>query len=96
MFPLKLLLTNIQVSKLRKTFENNFWANIELSKAKLQKIGQSVGFIGIFLGPLPKTGLPLIRNVLKLQSQRLLIPLELTAGVSAADAAIHKYKSNNL
>ena len=59
-------------------------------------MGQSVGFIGIFLGPLPKTGLSLIRNVLKLQAQRLLIPLELTAGASAADAAILKYKSNNL
>ena len=37
----KLLLTNTQVSMLRKVFENNYSANIKLSKTKLHKIGQS-------------------------------------------------------
>ena len=37
----KLLLTNTQVSMLRKAFENNYSANIKLSKTKLHKIGQS-------------------------------------------------------
>ena len=36
----KLLLTNTQVSRLRKAFANNFSANIKLSKIQLHKIGQ--------------------------------------------------------
>ena len=59
-FPHKLLLTNTQVSKLRKTFANNSSANIKLSKTQLHKIGQSGGFLGRLLGPLRKTGSPLI------------------------------------
>ena len=42
-FPHKLLLTNTQVSKLRKAFANNFSANIKFSKTHLHKIGQAVG-----------------------------------------------------
>ena len=57
----KLLLTNTQVSKLRKTFPNDSSANIKLSKTQLQKTGQSGEFLGRLLGPLLKTGLPLIR-----------------------------------
>ena len=85
-FPQKLLLTNTQVSKLRKTFANFSSANIKLSKAQLHKIGQSGGFLGRRLGPLLKTGFPLKGNVAK----SVLIPLKLTAVVSATDAAIHK------
>ena len=55
----KLLLTNTQASKLHKAFANN------LSKTQLHKIGQSGGFLGKLLGPLLKTGLPLIGNILK-------------------------------
>ena len=40
-FPHKLLLTNTQVSKLRKAFANSSSANIKLSKTQLHKIGQS-------------------------------------------------------
>ena len=36
-FPHKLLLTNTQVSNLRKPFANNCSANIKLSKTKLHK-----------------------------------------------------------
>ena len=60
-----MLLTNIQVLKLRKTFSNNYSANIKLSKTQLNKIAQSGRFLGRPLGPLLKTGLPLIGNVLK-------------------------------
>ena len=42
------------------------------------------------LGPLLKTGLPLIGNVLKTLTKSVLIPLGLTAAASATDAAIHK------
>ena len=40
-FPHKFLLTNIQVSKIRKAFANGSSANIKLSKTQLHKIGQS-------------------------------------------------------
>ena len=48
---------------------------------------QSGGFLSKLLGPLLKTGLPLIKNVIK---PLVLIPLGLTAAASAADAGIHK------
>ena len=37
----KLLLPNIQVSELRRTFESTSSANMKLSKTQLHKIGQS-------------------------------------------------------
>ena len=55
----KLLLTNTQVSKLRKAFANNSSANIKLSKNELHIIGQSGGFLGKLSGPILKTGLTL-------------------------------------
>ena len=88
--PHKLLLTNTQVSKLRKAFENDFSANVKLSKTQLHKIGQSGGVLGKLLEPLLKTGLPLIGNVLKPLAKSILIPLGLPAAASATDAAIHK------
>ena len=48
------------------------------------------GFLGRLLGPLLKTGLPLITNVIKPLTKNVLIPLGLTAAVAAADAGIHK------
>ena len=51
---------------------------------------QSGGFLGRLLGPLLKTGLPLIKNVIKPPTKSGLIPLRLTAAASAADAGIHK------
>ena len=64
-FPHKFLLTNTQVSRLCKYFGNNSSANIKLSITQLHKIGQSWEFLGKLLGPLLKTGLPLMKNVLK-------------------------------
>ena len=55
----------------------------------MHKLGQSGGFLGALLGPLLKTGLPLMKNVLKPLAKRVLIPLGLTAA-SATDVAIHK------
>ena len=89
-FPHKLLLTNTEVLKLRKDFGNGSSANMKLSKTHLHKIGQSGGVLGRLLGPLLKTGLPLIGNVLKRLAKSVLIPLRLTATASATDAAIHK------
>ena len=89
-FPHKLLLTNRQVSNLRKAFANHLSADIKLSKTQLSKIIQSGGFLVRLLGPLLKTGLPLIKYVIKPLAKSVLIPLELTAAASAADAGIHK------
>ena len=89
-FPHKLLLTNTQVSKFCKAFANGSSANIKLSRTQLNKIGQSGGFLGRLLRPLPKTGFPLIGNVLKPLAKSVLMPLVLTAATSAIDAAIHK------
>ena len=91
-FPHKLLLTNRQVSNLHKAFANNSSADIKLSKTQLSKMIQSGGFLGRLLGPLLKTGLPLIKNVIKPLAKSVLIPLGLTAAASAADAGIHKKK----
>ena len=49
---------------------------------------QSGGSVGILLDPLLRTGLPLIKNVMKPLAKCTLIPLELTVAASAAD--IHK------
>ena len=51
---------------------------------------QSEGFLGRLLGPLLKTGLPLTKNVIEPLAKSILIPLGLTAAVSAANARIHK------
>ena len=51
---------------------------------------QSGGFLGRLLGPLLKTGLLLIKNVIKSLDKSVLVPLGLTAAASAADAGIHK------
>ena len=45
-FPHKLLLTEKQVSSLRKSFANNSSADIKLSKTQLSKMIQSGGFRG--------------------------------------------------
>ena len=77
--PHKLLLTNRQVSNLCKVFANYLSTDIKLSKTQLSKMIQSGGFLGRLLGPLLKTGLPLIKNVIKPLAKSVLIPLGLTA-----------------
>ena len=89
-FPHRLLLTNRQVSNLGKAFANHSSADIKLSKTQLSKMIQSGGFLDRLLGPLLKTGLPLIKNVIKPLAKGVLIPLGLTAAASAADAGIQK------
>ena len=89
-FPHKLLLTNRQVSNLRKAFANHLSAGIKLSKTQLSKMIQLGGFLGKLLGPLLKTGLGLIKSVIKPLAKIVLIPLGLTGAASAADAGIHK------
>ena len=88
--PHELLLTIRQTTKLRNAIENNMSTGIKLSKAQISKIIQSAGFLGKLLGPLIKTGLPLIKIVIKPLTKSVLIPLGLTAAASAADAGIQK------
>ena len=89
-FSHKLLLTNRQVANLRKAFANYLSTDIKLSKTQLSKMIQSGGFLGRLLGPLLKTGLPLIKNVIKPLPKSVLIPLGITAAASAAVAGIHE------
>ena len=89
-FSHKLLLTNRQVSNLRKAFANYLSTNIKLSKTQLSKMIQSGGFLGRLLGRLLKAGLPLIKNVIKPLAKSVLIHLGLTAAASAGDAGLHK------
>ena len=88
--PHDLLLTTRQKTKLRNSFNSNMSTDLELSKAQISEISQSGGFLGRLLSPLLKTGLPLIKNVIKPLAKSVLVPLGLTAVASVADAGIHK------
>ena len=81
-----MLLTTIQNTKLRNTINNNLATDIKLSKAQINKLIQSGGFLGKLLstlsGPLMKVALPLAKNVLA--------PLGLTAAMSPIDGSIQK------
>ena len=61
----KLFLTNRQVANLRKAFANYLSTDINLSKTQISNMTQSGGFLGRVLGPLLKTGLPLMKNAIK-------------------------------
>ena len=83
--PHELLLTTRQTTELRNAIENNLQTDIKLSKAQISKIIQSGGFFGKTLGPLLKTGLPLLKLVIK-----PLGLLGLTAASSAIDPGVQK------
>ena len=82
-FAHKLLLTNRQILSLRKAFANHTSVDIKLSKAQLTEM-QKGRFLK-FLMPLLKSGLPLLKSVVK-----PLVMLGLTTAASAIDAAINK------
>ena len=71
----KLLLDNRKVTNLPKAFPKSSPVNIKLSKTQLSKMMQLGGFLGRLLGSLLKTGLPLIKNVIKPLAKSVLIPL---------------------
>ena len=89
-FPHKLLLTNRQVVNLYKGFAKKALTNIKLSKTQLSKMVQLGGFLGRLLGPLPKTGLPLIKNEIKPLAKSFLMPSGYTAATSVVDPGIHE------
>ena len=82
-FPHKLLLTNRQVANLRKAFANHTPTDIKLSKKQLAKMRKGEPLR--FLAPLLKSGLPLLKPVIKPLGM-----LDITAAASATDAAINK------
>ena len=89
-FSHELLLTDRQVSSIRKAFSINSSVDIKFSKTQLSKMIQSGRFLGKLLGPLLKSGLPLMKIVITPLVKNVLISLGLTAAASAADAGIHK------
>ena len=89
-FPHELLLTERQVSSICKAVSNNSSVDIKFSKTQLSKLTQSGGFLCKLLGPLLKTELLLIKNVITPLAESVLISLGLTAAASVADAGIHK------
>ena len=83
--PHELLLITRQRTKLRNAIENNMSTDIKLSKAQISNIIQSGEFLGKILGPLLKTGLPLLKSVIK-----PLGLLGLTAASSSIDTGVQK------
>ena len=77
------MLINRQVANIRKGFASHTSNEIKLSKAQLTKM-QKGGFLR-FLAPLLKSGLPLLKSVIKPLGM-----VGLTAAASATDAAINK------
>ena len=82
----ELLLKTRQKTKLRNAFNNNVSTDLNISKAQISKIIQTVGFLGSLLsklaGPLIKVAITLAKNVLA--------PLGITAAALAIDAGIKK------
>ena len=89
-FPHKLLLTTRQVANLCKAFANYLSTDIKLSKTQSSEMIQSEAFLGRLLGPLLKTVLSLIKNVIKPLAKSVLNLVGLTAAASVPDAGIHK------
>ena len=89
-FPHELLLTDRQVSSICRAFANNSSDNIKFLKTQLSQMIHSGELLGKLLGPLLKTGLQLIKNVITPLVKSVLVPLGLTASASAEDAVIYK------
>ena len=89
-FPHKLLVTNRQIANLRRAFANHRSTHIKLTKTQLSMLILSGLFLGRLLGPLLKTGLPLMKNVIEPLAISVLVPLGLTAAASVGNAGIHK------
>ena len=85
-----LSLNNRQVVNLRKAFVDKSTNDIKSSKTQICKMIQSGRFLGRLIRPLLKTGLPLIKNVIKPLPKIVLVLLGLPSAASAADAGIHK------
>ena len=90
--PHELLLTTRQKTKLRNAFNNNMSTDLKLSKAQINKIIQSGGFLGSLLS---KLAVPLMK-VKILSAKNVLAPLGITEADSSIDAAIQNKKQKNM
>ena len=64
-FPHKLLLTDTQISKIRKAFANGSLANIKFSKTQLSKMIQSGGILGELVAAIPQAMFLVGKELLK-------------------------------
>ena len=71
-------------------FANYLSTDTKLQKTQLSKMIQLGEFLGRLFGPLFKTGLPIMENVIKPLAKSVLIPLALTAAASIVEAGMHK------
>ena len=85
-FPHEPLLTRRQKTKSRNAF-NNMSTDLKLSKAQILKIIQSGKFSGSLLSKLAG---PLMKVAVFWQKKNILVPLGITAAVSAIAAGIQK------
>ena len=76
--------------KLLQQLKSGFKKTINWNKHESSIKTFAGGFLGKLLGPLLKTGLPLMKSVITSVAKSVLIPLGLTAAASAADAGMHK------
>ena len=79
-------MTEQQLNKLRKKIENNMSTGIKLSKVQINKMIKEGGnLIRLLMNFLPK----LIKPAISI-GKNILVPLGLSAAMSATDAAIQK------
>ena len=81
-------LTNNEINYIMKVIKSLENKGILLNRTT-RKIASQGGFIN-FLRPLKAAGLPLMKSVLTPIAKNVLLPLGLSAGMSAADVAIQK------
>ena len=86
---IKLSKKQLSKTQLSKINQKDFLVEKTITKNTIIK-DESGGFLSRLLGPLLKTGLTLIKNIIKPLAKSVLIPLRLTAAASAADAGIQK------
>ena len=79
-----MFLTQTQINKLREKVEHNMSTDIKLSKAQINKLIKE----GVALGSMLATFLPKLIKPAILLGKNILAPLELSAAMSATDAAI--------
>ena len=89
-FAHELILNNKQVANICQVLANNSSTDIKLLKIQLSKMIQSGSFFGRLHSSLIKTGLPLMKNVIKPLAKIVSIPLGLTVSASAEDTRIHR------
>ena len=88
MIKYELILNNKQVANICRVLVYNSSTDIKLLKIQLSKMIQSGSFFGRLHSSLIKTGLPLMKNVIKPLAKIVSIPLGLTVPASASDTRI--------